>query len=313
MSELGRLSIVFLLLLWAITPGCSREERGGEAVTAEEPSARQVSDVLFVWANPNPSAAYELSASGTIETRDPAQYAQANAASRAAILGLNNVVMAGSGLPEDGQLAEKWTQEVAHLGRVVWELMPDDVAAGESYTKERGFSYSKKVELLHRLKEDHPQIEAVLLDDMSTVAVDKGFRPEHIAKLRQELDLSMEVWGVVYELSLDKDHLPDYVKELDVINFWTWHAEEVRQLEENIARVERMASGKPIVLGLYMYDYGENRKMPPELMKLQCQTALSLVQSGRVRELVFLSVNNDPEIIQWTHDWIAEVASKPLP
>lgn len=126
------------MLAWGVLPACSSEQVGDKSVVVEEQVSQRVSDALFVWTNANPSA-NDPSGSGKIETRDPGQFGKANAAGRATILGVKNVVLAGNGLPEDAQLAEEWTQEVAHLNRVVWELTPDGLPAGEGLRQNAQF------------------------------------------------------------------------------------------------------------------------------------------------------------------------------
>jgi hypothetical protein len=121
------------------------------------------------------------------------------------------------------------------------------------------------------------------------------------------------MWGVVYTKNFDDPLLPQYLPLLDGITMWTWEPEEIRNLDRNFARTEEMADGKPILIGLYMYDYLNDGKMPRELMQLQCQKALALVKKGRAKGLIFLAVNNDPETIIWTRDWIREHAEEPIP
>lgn len=284
-----------------------------EAQSSAKKAHRRVSDVLFVWGNPDPSSAHDMSPTGPIKTADLAKFAQAEPASRAAMLGVKNMVMAGHGLSLDPDLADRWSKQISHSKRIVWEVEPD--TEGKSEEAGSRFTYSRKIALLKELQGRYPQIEALLLDDMSTVAVKKGFKPEHIAAIRKELGPAaarIKIWGVIYELSLADELLPDYLRQLDVINFWMWHGKDIVNLEKNIERVENLAPGKPIVLGLYLYDYGGKRKLPVELMKSQCEKALALAKAGRIQGIVFLTVNNDPDMIRWTRDWIKTAAKQPL-
>jgi hypothetical protein len=145
--------------------------------------------------------------------------------------------------------------------------------------------------------------------------MDHGIKPEHIRRMRQEVAKkcpAVRIWGVIYTISFDRPNLGDYVKELDVLNLWTWHAKDTVDLEKNVAYCEGKYRDKPIVVGLYMYDYGDNRRIPMQLHKRQCETALKLAHAGRIRGIIFLSVSDDPEVVGWTAEWVKRVGSQKI-
>jgi hypothetical protein len=253
---------------------------------------------MWVWGNP------EMATEGqhTVET-----FVHASPAERAAILGVPNVIMAGQGLPDEDSESERLTSQVAGLGRMVWEISPD--GKGEN----RPFEYRDRMAQIRALADKYPKIEGVLLDDMSTVAISHGFKPEHVRRIREELpgkSSSIKIWGVVYTMSLNQEGIGDYIQELDVINLWTWHAKDIVDIEKNVALCEQAYPGKPIVLGLYLYDYGGGGRIPPSLLKQQCETALALAHAGRIKGIVFLTINNDPGAVTWTANWIKEVGGQ---
>ncbi len=280
----GRLILVLVVLLTQY----SLQARSEDAATPP------IRDMLWVWGNP------EMTTEGS---HTFATFAQADPAERAALLGVPNIIMAGSGMPNDGALADALMQRVAGATRVVWEITPD----GEG--EDRPFLYTETIARVRRLAAAYPRIEGVLLDDMSTISVDRGFKPEHIRHIREELGEDhdrIKVWGVVYTMNLDRPGMQDYLHELDVINLWTWHARDVVDLEKNVAKCAEMAPGKPIVAGLYLHDYGEGRSIPQDLLETQCSTALALVRAGRVHGAVFLTIDNEPDTITWTANWVAQ-------
>jgi hypothetical protein len=259
---------------------------------------KTIRDLLWVWGNP------EMAKPGQHTT---ATFAEASPARRAQLLGVPNVVLAGNGVPNDDQEADRQTQEVAAHPRLIWEISADGSGEG------RPFVYQQRMAQVRRLVDRYPQIEGVLLDDMSTVGIDHGFKPEHIRQIRALLpdkSRAVKLCGVVYTMSLDRPGINDYVKELDVIQLWTWHARDIVDLEKNVAHCEREFPCKPIVLGLYLYDYGEGRRMPLDLLRQQCDTALKLAHEGRIQGIVFLTIKNDPEAVAWTANWIKQVAKQ---
>jgi hypothetical protein len=64
-----------------------------------------------------------------------------------------------------------------------------------------------------------------------------------------------------------------------------------------------------------MWDYGEKRPMPVELMEKQCTLGLEWLHQGRIEGLVFLAsciCDLELEAVEWTRQWIARVADERL-
>lgn len=272
----------------------------GEQTTqdaAKQPSV--VRDLIWVWGNPEMAEPGEHTA---------ASYAQANPLQRARLLGAPNIMMAGHGLPDDEDEGDRLTQQVRDLDRILWEISPDNPPGPP-------FVYTKRLEKLRNLADKHPKIEGVILDDMSTIGIDSGFKPEHIREIRAllgEAHSRVKIWGVVYTMNLDREGINDYIKELDVILLAEWHAENVVNLEKSVAHCERLFPDKPIVLGLYLYDYGTNKRIRHELMDVQCETALALAHAGRIEGIEFTTIDNDEAAVRWTADWVERVGNQEL-
>lgn len=279
---------------------CRGFAQGREPQPTLPTKAKTIRDLLWVWGNP------EMAKPGR---QNVATFAEASPARRAQLLGVPNVVLAGNGVPNDDQEADRQTQEVAAHPRLVWEISADGSGEG------RPFVYQQRMAQVRRLADQYPQIEGVLLDDMSTVGIDHGFKPEHIRQIREFLPdkyRAVKLGGVVYTMSLDRPGINDYIKELDLIQLWTWHARDIVDLEQNVARCEGQFPTKPIMLGLYLYDYGDGRRMPLDLLQRQCETALKLAHEGRIRGIVFLTINNDAEAVAWTASWIKQVGNQKI-
>lgn len=260
-----------------------------------------VRDALWVWGTP------ELTKPGE---HDAASFAEASPAQRARVLGTPNVVMAGSGLPHDRELANRWSAEVAGAPRLVWEILPDG-----QQQHEPPFEFKRRIADLAPLVKAHPEIEAVLVDDMTSVAATKGFQPAHLKAIKSLLrthELALKLWGVVYSMNLAEPTTDPLATELDVIHLWHWHARDTARMEQHVAECRRRYPDKPIVLGLYLYDYGDGRPMPLDLHQRQCETALRLLHSKQVAGIVFLSINNDEQVVRWTADWIKKVGAQPI-
>ncbi len=264
---------------------------GNVRATDGKSETPRLKDCLWVWGNPEMTTAGEHNA---------ATFAQASPAERAKLLGTPNVMMGGNGLPNDDAEAESLTKQVAHCPRILWEITADG-AGGPP------FIYKNRIAQVIRLAEKYPQIEGVVLDDMSSVGMDKGFRAEHVAQIREllgEANKQMKIWGVVYTMNLDRPGMNDCIKQLDVILLCEWFGNKVGDLEKHVAHCEKLFPGKPIVLGTYLYDYGQGKRMTPELLELQNSLALGLLRRGRIAGIEFTTIDNDAEAVAWTADWI---------
>lgn len=266
------------------------------------PRVVRVRDRLWAWGNP------EMARPGVPSA---ATYAQAGPIDRARILGAPNVVLAGDGLPDDPKAADRITREAADAREIVWEIASDDAFTSKS----PAFVYTKRIAELRRQARGSHRITGLLLDDMSTGGMDRGFLPAHIRAIREALGRDarrLRTWGVVYTMSLDRPRMAEYLRELDVISLWTWHARDIPDLEHNVDRLRREHPRKPIVVGLYLHDYGEGRTMPPDLHRMQCETALRLLRAGTIEGIVFLTIDNEPATVQWTADWVRQVGDQPI-
>jgi hypothetical protein len=109
--------------------------------------------------------------------------------------------------------------------------------------------------------------------------------------------------------------LDPYLKLFDDVSLWTWEAPDLKDLAQNLERCETLAPHSDKLLGLYMYDYGRHLSMPAERMERQCDMALEWLQEGRIRGMIFLAsciCDLELEAVEWTRNWIAQVADSPL-
>ncbi len=106
-----------------------------------------------------------------------------------------------------------------------------------------------------------------------------------------------------------------HLKHVDRMLLWTWVPAELDQLEANLARLERLAPGKPILLGCYMYDFHESRPLAVERMRVQSELGLRWLREGRIEGIIFLGtpvVDVELEAVEWTKHWITRVSPIPL-
>lgn len=191
------------------------------------------------------------------------------------------------------------------LKRVVWSIIGD---AG-SVDNDKKPDLDEVIALL----DDLPNLTGAIMDDFfrKDPKAPGRFTPEQVRGFRDKLHSAprpLDLYTVVYSRDLEMP-IRDYLDAVDAITFWTWHAKDLSMLEDNFQRLEALAPGKRVLLGLYMWDFGACAPMPIEAMKHQCEKGLEWLKTGRVEGLVFLAncvADLDLETVEYARRFIAE-------
>jgi hypothetical protein len=198
------------------------------------------------------------------------------------------------------------------LRRVAWSVVG---ATGQTDANERAHVLA--------LADRHPNITGLMLDDFfgsdpSGEHTDRAAMPlDKLRELRNQLSVSgrsLKLWAVLYEHQLKKPITP-YLELLDLVCFWTWDSDKLRELEDNVDQLERVAARCGRVLGCYLWDYGKKKPMPLDLMQSQCELGLDWLRKGRIEGIIFLAsciCDLELEAVEWTRNWIAKVGSEGL-
>ena len=126
----------------------------------------------------------------------------------------------------------------------------------------------------------------------------------------RRLDLGV----TLYAHQLDPRIL-SHLELCDVISLWTWHFEDLKDLEANFEKLKAMAPRKRIWLGCYMWGFGSGKPIPISLMRQQCELGLQWLKHDRIDGLIFLATNICDlglEAVEWCRQWIAQVGDQPL-
>lgn len=204
----------------------------------------------------------------------------------------------------------QYTVPFRGVQHVVWSI----VGAG-------GTHQAEETTRVLALPKDLPSMTGVMMDDFFKNTGDQEsvgtLSLTDLRGLRGRLSGSgrrLDLWVVLYDHQL---HLPvkDHLALSDKVTFWTWKAEDLRKLEESFSSMETLAPSCGKLLGCYMWDYGQKRRMPVESMKMQCEAGLRWLCEGRIEGIVFLAsciCDLDLEAVEWTRNWIAEVGDRAI-
>lgn len=246
----------------------------------------------------------------------------------------NLIFVNAGGLPRHPRYDRGWRAKTTFeqyaisfrpLNRVLWSV----VGAG-------GIGGSEMLPEVIRLAKSFPNFEGVFLDDFIRRTKQSDGRTvgrpamstSDLRAMREQLQSlkrPQEVWVTLYTRTINPKHeeymnceppLSELLGLFDVLTLWTWNAEELPQLEENMEALEAIAPKQTRkALGLYIYDYRNLRPVPLDLMRHQCELGLRWLKEGRVSQLIFLAntvLDLDFESGEWARKWIAEVGIQHL-
>ena len=111
---------------------------------------------------------------------------------------------------------------------------------------------------------------------------------------------------VFYERDLASPVAP-ILREVDTVLFWTWSGSNLANLRQNFSRLRAMVPDKPVLLGIYMWDFGGARPLPMDFMKGQLDVAYDLFKRGEVDGFIFHCtplVNKNLEAVEYARGWI---------
>ena len=119
----------------------------------------------------------------------------------------------------------------------------------------------------------------------------KRFPPEVLAKIKQKLNAAnKDFWCVLYDYQLGLN-LEKYLECFDGITFWLWGCEKIKDMETYLKQLFALAKGKPVMLGMYLWDYVDVGKQPMDsaLFEKQLQRYFGLLREKKIEGIVFCS------------------------
>lgn len=219
-------------------------------------------------------------------------------------LGIPNICRVGmSGKPEPPFDDE--AELLRDVPKVVWSVIGDKGST-------RNDDGSDDTDAVVAVAKNYPNIVGGVMDDFLSDTRMAVYTPEIVGNMAEKLhNAGLELWTVIYENELIEKVVP-YLDKCDVITFWVWYSELLENTEEYLQKLKSLLKrGQKIYLGCYMWDYGNSKPMPMDLMKDQLERAKKLIEAGDVAGLIFCSnciADIGLEAVEYTRKWIAENA-----
>lgn len=211
----------------------------------------------------------------------------------------NVVYVYGSNNNEMLDLLKKFKKvicQITHINRSTPGISPDDDIAD--------------AENLSKLSLKYKNIIGGIIDDFS----EKIFSPMKLKAINEALkkhNPHLKLYTVVYtdnEGFIINNSIKKYLKYIDAINLWVWHKSSLEQIDLDLERFKKIFNNKPILLGIFMHDYGDSDKaMPVDLLRWQFNRAKRYIQSGKIEGSVILGdreINKHPVQAEWIKKYL---------
>jgi len=219
-------------------------------------------------------------------------------------LGVPNVIMVRyANKPEPPY--DTYARSFCPLKQVIWSIIGDGLTTLNNNAPE--------TDEVIRLAGKFPNIIAAVMDDLSPERISLEQLKLTRSRLKN-LSRPLDLWMVSY-LHAINPNLKPYLEQSDVVTLWTWKQEDLVNLAANMEKVKAFIPGKRMVLGCYMYDFGNKKPMLVENMQRQCELGLEWLKAGQIEGMIFCGsciCDVELEAVEWTRKWISAVGDKSL-
>lgn len=179
---------------------------------------------------------------------------------------------------------------------------------GDPCLLDDGKQQAAKARALSRMSKRFPNIVGAIVDDFSTAAVEQNRLSPAIMKATyaalKSSNPSLQLTCVVYSGHIER--VAAYAPHFDVVNLWIWKASDLKNMDLYLRNAERAFPGKPIHLGLYLYDYGDRcDNLPLDLVRFELQRARQHLRDGRIEGFHLLGSYLKQELQSSQARWVA--------
>jgi len=161
---------------------------------------------------------------------------------------------------------------------------------------------------LSKLSLEYKNVVGGIIDDMLRLKRVEEVKAAYRAL--KEYNPHLKLYGVIYTHELEDPKMVDYLPYIDVINLWVWeNTKHLKLIDLYIEQCSALCNDKPIIWGLYLYDFPTKQPMPINLLKFQFEKAVQLIVEERIAGFSILAshlIDHFPETAYWVRRFIKE-------
>ena len=143
---------------------------------------------------------------------------------------------------------------------------------------------------------DFPNVDRMIFDDFFRLKKsDDPVTVDRMMEIRDYLHNNtirpMEMWMVLYTHEFATPKIPDsevdpYIAPFDGIIMWNWWESRIGEFEAKYQWFRAHTEGKKRMLGVYVYNFGENKQATPEIVEWQLNRYRELLVAGEIDGIV---------------------------
>ena len=147
-------------------------------------------------------------------------------------------------------------------------------------------------EILTVAKND-PRVVAAVMDDFVSEERVALYTPEVLEEFKRKLHTAckqkIELWSVLYERDFGGNTPIDRARVFDVTTFWTWYGQNLDNYAENFKQISEIVDDGRIMLGMYMYDFGNAKPLSKKRAISQIDFVERMYAEKRIEGVVLCS------------------------
>ena len=248
---------------------------------------------VYVWGGPTPSWGGSMEKDASLKAKE--------------YFDLDNVMYVYGPLNDEMlSLHKECRKVICHLGR-------NCRTAGAARSSD-----VEEAEALSKMSLTYPNIVGGVIDDMSGNYGTNYSRKEYMAihEALHKHNPDLELFGVVYSweleaLSKEMTMIRDCV---DHVILWFWKKTDLMEFDLALERCRALFPGKPIMLGIFMFDYGiACLPNSVETMHYHLEKARRALKDGKIRDIVILGdreIEKCPECAKFIRKYLQEEFSQ---
>lgn len=171
-----------------------------------------------------------------------------------------------------------------YLDNVIWSVL------GDNSSPLPDARLGNTEDVLDACKVADNIIGGVVDDFFSPVRMER-FTPEVLSEIKAKLNANgKEFWCVLYHNQLDLD-LSKYLPCFDGVTFWLWGSDNIENVDDHLAKLKKVIGDKPLMLGIYLWDYLDEgaKEMDPVRFEKQTKLYFEMLLENEIQGVIFCS------------------------
>jgi len=137
-----------------------------------------------------------------------------------------------------------------------------------------------------RLARQFPNVTGAYCDDLLGLMKQFKYGPNEFGNIRsaiRNVNPAIKVWTVVYTHEFAQaDFWTGMRPHIDVVTLWIWDSDNIGRMPQYVDQCRRLFPDKPIVMGVYLRDYGKVAPIPVDRVTSQMEGIAALIGKGKL-------------------------------